>query len=249
MSLKEDIILEGQRVGKNFGGLSALKEVDFAIPRGKIVALIGPNGAGKTTLFNTIAGIYRPDCGSIRFEEQEIGGYAPHIICRIGISRTFQIVRPFLKMTSLENVMVGAMFASKVRLGFREAAEKGKEYLGFVGLADHADTVTGSLTLADRKRVELAKALAGDPKVVLLDEIIAGLNPTEVKQAVELIKKVRDELKITPFWVEHVMDAVVNLADFIIVLNYGEKIAEGSAQEIVKNQKVIDAYLGKEYIF
>lgn len=249
MSLKEDIILEGQRVGKNFGGLSALKEVDFAIPRGKIVALIGPNGAGKTTLFNTIAGIYRPDCGSIRFEEQEIGGSPPHIICRIGISRTFQIVRPFLKMTSLENAMVGAMFASKVRLGFREAAEKGKDCLNFVGLADHADTVTGSLTLADRKKVELAKALASDPAVVLLDEPIAGLNPTEVKQAMELIRKMRDKLKITPFWVEHVMDAVVNLADYVIVLNYGEKIAEGSPQEIVKNQKVIDAYLGKEYIF
>jgi len=249
MSLNENIILEGQKVGKNFGGLAAVKEVDFSIPRGKIVALIGPNGAGKTTLFNIIAGVYRPDYGSIKFGGQDIGGKPPHIICKMGISRTFQIVRSFLQMTSLENAMVGAMFASQSWVGFKEASAKAKECLDFVGLADHANTVTGNLTLADRKKVELAKALAGDPKLVLLDELIAGLNPTEVRGAVELIRKVKNELKITPFWVEHVMDAVINLADHIIVLNYGEKIAEGSPQGIVSDQKVIDAYLGEEYNF
>jgi len=249
VSQNQDVVLDGQKVGKNFGGLAAVKEVDFLIPRGKIVALIGPNGAGKTTLFNTIAGVYRPDHGSIMFEGQDIGGNPPHIICKMGISRTFQIVRPFLKMTSLENVMVGAMFASKSWVGFKEASERGKEYLDFVGLADQADTITGNLTLASRKKVELARALASDPTVVLIDELIAGLNPTEVRDAVKLIRKVRDELKITPFWVEHVMDAVISLADQIIVLNYGEKIAEGPPQDVVKNQKVIDAYLGEEYTF
>jgi branched-chain amino acid transport system ATP-binding protein len=249
MSYDDDIVLEGKKVGKNFGGLAAVREVNFAIPRATIVGLIGPNGAGKTTLFNTIAGVYRPDHGSILFEGQEISGNPPHIICKRGISRTFQIVRPFLKMTSLENVMVGAMFASKTKVGFREAIEKGKVCLDFVGLADNADTITGNLTLADRKRVELAKALASDPKVVLLDELLAGLNPTEVQQAVKLIRRIRDELKITPFWVEHVMDAVIALAEHIIVLNYGEKIAEGPPQRILDNQKVIDAYLGEEYTF
>ena len=249
MSLNENIILEGQKVGKNFGGLAAVKEVDFSIPQGEIVALIGPNGSGKTTLFNTIAGVYRPDYGSIKFEGQHIAGKPAHIICKMGLSRTFQIVRSFLQMTSLENAMVGAMFASQSWVGFKEASEKAKECLDFVGLADHANTVTGNLTLADRKKVELAKALAGDPKVVLLDELIAGLNPTEVHHAVELIRKVRDELDITLFWVEHVMDAVIGLTDYIIVLNYGEKIAEGSPQDIVNNQKVIDAYLGDEYTF
>ena len=249
MSLNGHIILEVNNVWRNFGGLVAVKDVSLIIPQGKIVALIGPNGAGKTTLFNVISGVYRPDSGSIKLNGQSIVENPAHVICKMGISRTFQIVRPFLKMTCLENAMVGAMFGSKTQLGFRESSEKAKECLNFVNLADKMGVVTGSLTLANRKKVELAKALAGDPKIVLLDEILAGLNPTEVESAMELIRKIRDDLEITVFWVEHVMDAVTRLAENIIVLNYGEKIAEGSPQGIVTNQKVIDAYLGKEYAF
>jgi branched-chain amino acid transport system ATP-binding protein len=249
MSLDEKILLEMNRVWKNFGGLVALKEVTSFIPQGKIIALIGPNGAGKTTLFNVISGIYRPSSGSIKFEGKNIVGHPPHVISKMGISRTFQIVRPFLQMTSLENVMVGAMFGPEKELGFKEAAEKAQKCLEFVNIADKRDIVAGSLTLPDRKKVELAKALASDPKIVLLDEVIAGLNPTEIEFAMDLIRRIRDNLKMTVFWVEHVMDAVIRLADHVIVLHYGEKIAEDVPQRIVNNHKVIDAYLGEKYIF
>jgi len=247
MNRDGDIVLEVNRVWKRFGGLIAVNDVSYSIPKGKIFALIGPNGAGKTTLFNVISGVYLPDSGTVKLDGENIVGDRPHTICKKGISRTFQIVRPFLKMTSLENVMVGAMFGSQKGMGFKEASEKAQECLNFVNLGDRGDTVTGNLTLANRKMVELAKALANDPKIVLIDEILAGLNPTEVESAMNLIRKIRDDLDITVFWVEHVMDAVIRLAEHIIVLNYGEKIAEGTPQEITHNQRVIDAYLGEEY--
>ncbi len=242
-----DGLLVLDNVSKRFGGLMALSNVSCVIPKGRIVALIGPNGAGKTTMFNTISGVYRPSTGSIHFDSMDISGKHPHVICKLGISRTFQIVRPFLKMTSLENVMVGAMFGTEKGVGFKEAFEKAEEYLEFVGLAKRKNVPTGSLTLANRKKVELAKALASSPKMVLLDEILAGLNPTEVETAMNLIRKIRDSLGITVFWVEHVMDAVINLAEQIIVLNYGEKIAEETPEGLLENQKVIDAYLGEDY--
>jgi len=247
MNRDGDIILTVNRVWKSFGGLIAVNDVSYSIPKRKIFALIGPNGAGKTTLFNVISGVYLPDSGTVKLDGENIVGDRPHTICKKGISRTFQIVRPFLKMTSLENVMVGAMFGSQKGMGFKEASEKAQECLNFVNLGDRGDTVTGNLTLANRKMVELAKALANDPKIVLIDEILAGLNPTEVESAMNLIRKIRDDLDITVFWVEHVMDAVIRLAEHIIVLNYGEKIAEGTPQEITHNQRVIDAYLGEEY--
>jgi len=244
-----DALLVLQNVSKRFGGLMALSNLNCDIPRKKIVALIGPNGAGKTTLFNTISGVYRPTTGSVVFDSVDISGMRPHAICKMGIARTFQIVRPFLKMTSLENVMVGSMFGTERGTGFKEAAEKGKELLEFVGLADRMNTPTANLTLVNRKKVELAKALASNPKLVLLDEILAGLNPTEVEAAMDLIKKIRDSLGVTVFWVEHVMDAVINLAEHIVVLNYGEKIAEETPKGLLSNQTVIDAYLGEDYIF
>lgn len=249
MNFNEDSLLTVTGVSKKFGGLIAVNNVSCTIPKRKIVALIGPNGAGKTTLFNTISGVYRPNSGSVVFDSQDISGELPHIVCKMGIARTFQIVRPFSKMTSLENVMVGAMFGAKKGVGFKEASEKGQEFLDFVGLADKKDIVTGSLTLVDRKKVELAKALASSPKLVLLDEVLAGFNPTEIESAMDLIRKIRDVLGVTVFWVEHVMDAVIKLAEHVIVLNYGEKIAEESPQDLLKNQKVIDAYLGKDYTF
>ena len=249
MNRDGDIILEVNKVWKTFGGLTAVNDVSYSISKGKIFALIGPNGAGKTTLFNVISGIYLPDSGVVKLVGENIVRDPPHIICKKGISRTFQIVRPFLKMTSLENVMVGAMFGSKKGKGFKEASEKAQECLDFVNLADKRGTVTGNLTLANRKMVELAKALANEPKIVLIDEILAGLNPTELESAMNLIRRIRDDLNITVFWVEHVMDAVIRLAEHIIVLNYGEKIAEGTPRDITHNQKVIDAYLGEEYTF
>lgn len=249
MNFNGKSFLEIVGVRKNFGGLRALKDVSFVVPRGEIVALIGPNGAGKTTLFNVISGMYHPDSGSIKLEGESIVGIKPHVICKIGIARTFQIVRSFPQMTSLENVMVGAMFGRMKELGFNEAYREARTYLDFVGIGDKMNIQAANLTLPDRKRVELAKALASDPKIVLLDEVIAGLNPTEVDTAIELIRKIRDHLKISVFWVEHVMDAVIRLSDRVIVLNYGEKIAEGTPENIMNDQKVIDAYLGEKYIF
>jgi branched-chain amino acid transport system ATP-binding protein len=249
MSVEQKDLLEVTDVGKNFGGLAALHGISFNIPRELIVALIGPNGAGKTTLFNVITGVYVPNSGSIKLEGMDITGRPPHVICKIGVARTFQIVRPFLQMTSLENVMVGAMFGNMKEMSFKEASEKAQQCLEFVNLSEKRDIVTGNLTLPDRKRVELAKALASNPKIVLLDEVISGLNPTEVVGAMDLIRKIRDELKITVFWVEHIMEAVMRIADIIIVLHYGEKIAEDTPQRIVNNRKVIDAYLGEQYMF
>ena len=249
MSQDGKTILEVAGVTKHFGGLTALRDITFSIPRESIVALIGPNGAGKTTLFNVISGVYVPNSGAIRIEGMNITGKSPHIVCKTGIARTFQIVRPFLQMTSLENVMVGAMFGTRKELGLQEAMDKAQEWLEFVDIADKRDIIASNLTLPDRKKVELAKALASNPRMVLLDEVISGLNPTETASAMELIRRIRDRLKITVFWVEHIMDAVIRLADHIIVLHYGEKIAEDTPQKIITNQKVIDAYLGEQYVF
>ncbi len=242
-------ILTMSNVTKRFGGLHAVNDVSLGLPRNKIVALIGPNGAGKTTLFNTIAGTYVPSSGSIQFCGEEIGGKKPHAIARLGIARTFQIVRPFHKMTCLENIMVGAMFGRGHGIGFEEASEVAWECLDFVGLGNKKDIVSENLTLVERKKVEVAKALASDPQLVLLDEPLAGLNPTEIQGAMSLIGKIRDVRGITIFWVEHVMDAVINLAQHVVVLNYGEKIADERPEDLLNNKLVIDAYLGKEYTF
>ena len=249
MDVKAEVILEVSRVTKNFGGLAALRDVSFGILREHIVALIGPNGAGKTTLFNVISGVYVPNSGSVRLEGEDITGKPAHVLCKMGIARTFQIVRPFLQMTALENVMVGAMFGNKRELSFKEAWEKAQECLEFVNMADKRDVMTSNLTLPDRKKVELAKALASNPKIVLLDEVISGLNPTEIVSAMELIRRIKNDLKITVFWVEHIMEAVIRLADYIIVLHYGEKIAEDTPERIVNDKRVIDAYLGEQYVF
>lgn len=249
MPLNGKILLEVNGICKNFGGVTALRDINFSIPEGKIVALIGPNGAGKTTLFNVISGFYTADSGSIKFNGEDITKYSSYVICRKGVSRTFQITRLFLEMTSFENVMIGAMFGSKKNLDFKEAYEKAQEGLEFVNLSDKRDILTGNLTLPDRKKVDLARALASDPKIVLLDEIISGLNPTEVEFAIDLISRVKNDLGVTVFWVEHVMKAVIRLVDNIIVLHYGKKIADDTPQKIVNDQGVIDAYLGGEYIF
>ncbi|MEM2882164.1 MAG: ABC transporter ATP-binding protein [Candidatus Bathyarchaeia archaeon] len=223
----------------------ALKEVDFELRNGEILGLIGPNGAGKTTLFNVISGFFPPDEGSVNYKGKDLAGLKPFNICKLGIARTFQVVKPFLNMKVLDNVIVGALSRTK---DIKEAKDIALEKLRFVGMEDKKDSLASSLTLADRKRLEMARALATMPEVLLLDEAIAGLNPKETEEAVGLISKIREE-GITVFIIEHVMRAIMSISDRIIVLHHGEKIAEGPPREIATDQRVVDAYLGEKYVF
>jgi len=239
------LILQGDQVTMDFGGLRALRKVCFELRTGEIVGLIGPNGAGKTTLFNLISGQLRPSAGDLYFQGAPLARLKPHEICHRGISRTHQTVRPFLNLTVLENVLVGLHFGRSSRLGSRAARLKGEEILALVGLQSRRNMRTRNLTLVERKMVELARALATEPRVLLLDEILSGLNPTEIERATGLIRRLRDELGITIFWVEHIMRALMGTCERIIVLHYGEKIAEGNPAEVTANRSVIEAYLGE----
>jgi branched-chain amino acid transport system ATP-binding protein len=236
-------LIEAEKVTKKFGGLMALREVSFGIAKGEILGLIGPNGAGKTTLFNAVAGVFPPESGKIQFNGEEITGLRPHELCMKGIARTFQITKPFLNISVLDNLMVGALSKEK-------KLEVGKkislEVLEFVGLISKKDVLAGSLTLEDRKKLELARALATKPTLLLLDEVMAGLNPKEMEDTLKLIRKVHAE-GMTIFIVEHVMKAIMSVSHRIMVLHHGEKIAEGAPNEVVQDQKVVDAYLGQSY--
>jgi len=238
-------LIEGKELTKSFGGLIAVKEVDFHLQGGEIVGLIGPNGAGKTTLFNLISGVFHPDSGRLFFKEAEITQLKSFEICRIGIARTFQIVRPFLKMTCLENTLVGIIGRNERDRKKGVKKDEARDLLKFVGLGDHEETLANNLTLIEKKRLEMARALATRPKILLLDEVLAGLNPSEILQALELIESIRTELKMTIFWIEHVMGAIMKASDRIIVLDQGEKIKEGKPEEIVSDRRVIEAYLGE----
>lgn len=237
-------LLEGKGVTRYFGGLAAVHRVDFHVERGEIVGLIGPNGAGKTTLFNLISGALTPQSGEIWFKGENITGRQPHVICRRGIARTFQLVRVFPNMSALENVLMGALFGKPTARTTDRAVSEAEKWLDFVGLSAVKGLPARSLTLANQKRLEVARALATGPELLLLDELMAGLNPTEVTQAMELVGRIRD-LGITIFMVEHVMKAIMGICDRIIVLHHGEKIAEGTPQEIVRSRKVIEVYLGE----
>jgi len=237
-------ILEGRKVTKYFGGLAAVKDLDFTLEKGEIVGMIGPNGSGKTTVFNIISGIYKPTSGKILYKGNVITGRKPHQICRMGIARTFQIPKPFTGMSVLENVIVGCVYGKGVRLA--EARKKAEDILEFVGLQDKMDLPSDSITAQDRKRLELARALTSEPEVILLDEIMAGLTPTEIDEIIGLLMKLHNR-GITLFVVEHVMRAIMRISERIIVLHHGEKIAEGKPKEVVMDEKVVTAYLGERY--
>jgi len=238
-------ILEGQGVTKFFGGLAAVSKVDFAVDQGEIVGLIGPNGAGKTTLFNLVSGALPLSSGEIRFKGHKISGLKPHQICRMGIGRTFQETKVFGNMPVFQNVLVGAFFGSPGGISGADAAGEASQSLEFVGLSAMGGTPIRDLTLANQKRVEVARALATRPELLLLDELMAGLNATEVSEAMELVKRIRDR-GTTILMVEHVMRAIMGISARVMVLHHGEKIAEGTCSEISCNRTVISIYLGEE---
>jgi branched-chain amino acid transport system ATP-binding protein len=233
-------LLEVSGLCKRFGGLSANEDVSFAVGRGEIVGLIGPNGAGKTTLFNCIAGYYSPSAGTIAFAGEGLSHLTPEGAAKRGIARTFQIVRTFASMTACENVMVGALIRNK-RLGI--ARKVALDTLAFVGLSARPTRVAGTMTVAEQRRLEIARALATDPKLLLLDEAMAGLNPTEVREAIELVRRIQNR-DIACVIVEHVMEAIMPIAHRIVVLDAGRKIAEGTPEVITRDPAVLAAYLG-----
>ena len=238
-------ILEGKEVTKYFGGLAAVSDVDFFVDQGEVLGLIGPNGAGKTTLFNLISAALTPTSGAITFKRENITGVKPYKVCRMGVARTFQTVKTFANMPVFQNVLLGSFFGTSNTISSTDAMVEAAELLEFVGLSSLKETPAKDLTLANQKRLEVARALATKPELLLLDEIMAGLNPAEVAQAMELISRIRDK-GVTIIMIEHVMKAIMSLCERILVLHHGEKIAEGTPQEIATDEKVIRVYLGEK---
>jgi branched-chain amino acid transport system ATP-binding protein len=234
-------LLEIKKVSRFFGGLAAIKDVSFEVRKGEILGLIGPNGAGKTTLFNVVNGFYSPSRGDVFFKAQRISGLKPHQICRFGIARTFQVVKPLQRMSVLDNVIASSFLRAKDK---NQAVEIARESLQFSGLYEDREIISRGLPLGKRKRLEIARALATQPEVLLLDESFAGLNATELDESIGIIRKIKDR-GITIMIIEHHMKVIMAISDRIVVLNYGEKIAEGTPLEIRSNPLVVEAYLGE----
>lgn len=234
-------LLEVKDVSMFFGGLAAINNVSFSIQKGEILGLIGPNGAGKTTMFNVVNGFYNPTKGEVYFKDKKISGYKPYQICRLGIARTFQVVKPLQRMSVLDNVIASAFLRVKSRA---QAEERAIETIKFAGLYDDRNVISKGLPLGKRKKLEIARALATQPEMLLLDESFAGLNPSELDESIGIIKKIKDR-GITIMIIEHHMRVIMSISDRIVVLNYGEKIAEGTPHEIGSNPLVVEAYLGE----
>lgn len=240
-------MLKGTNITKRFGGLVALSEVDFEVRRKEIVGLIGPNGSGKTTLFNVISGLYRPESGKIMFEGAPIHGLPPHKIARMGIGRTFQIVRPLMDLSLIQNVAIAVMYGGDDINALQPALQRALELLKFTRLNDKAHILPGQLALEDRKRLEIARALAIKPEIILLDEVFAGLNQKEIEGAIELTFRIRDEFGVTVFMIEHVMKAIMGTCSRVMALHNGVKIADGDLESVANDPEVIRAYLGAGY--
>lgn len=236
-------VLRLEGLHKAFGGLVVLSNINLDIGANELVGLIGPNGAGKSTLFNLITAIYAPSAGRVHFKGKDITGSAPHRICHLGIARTFQLVRVFLTMTAIENTMVGAVYGAGGRV--RHAAKAAEEALELVGLAPKSRMATAHMTLSDRRLLEIARAVASSPALLLLDEPMAGLNASEIKQMADVIRQIRTEKGLSILWVEHKVDAIMKVCSRVVVLDHGEKIADSPPSEIVTNRQVVEAYLGE----
>jgi len=238
-------LLEVDRISKSFSGLRAVENVSFVVPEGAIVGLIGPNGAGKTTCFNVIAGVTRADAGEVRLAGARIDGWRPDAVCRAGIGRTFQLVKPFAGLSVMENIVVGALNACA---SVREAKDKAAQIIEQLGLAGKRHAVAASLTLPERKRLEVARALATGPRLLMLDEVMAGLRPTETDHMVSLFRELNRRMGLTVLLIEHVMRAVMALSNQLIVLNHGQVIAAGTPAEVTRDRAVLECYLGEEAV-
>lgn len=237
------VLLKAENITKRFAGLTAVDSVDLVINEGEIIGLIGPNGAGKTTFFNSITGFYRAEDGKVEFDGRDITRLTTYQNCKSGMARTFQIVQPFGNLTARENVMVGAF--NRVN-SYAQAEVAAEEMIAFVGMSDKADDIVADLTIGDQRKLEMARALATKPKLLLLDEVMAGLTPTEIESVIALVQKIRNA-GTTILMIEHIMAALMKLSDRVVVLDHGQKIAEGTPAEITANERVIESYLGKAY--